>query len=387
MINLSDLSRGDGFPKTALVHDWLTGMRGGEKVLEVLCELFPQADLFTLVHNPGSVSQLIENRRIFTAFTNRLPFKARRYRYYLPLFPTAIELFNFKGYDLILSTSHCAAKGVRTPPDALHISYLHTPMRYVWDMYEEYFGADKIGAVQRVIIPLFANYLRMWDVSSANRVDYFIANSRHVANRIGKYYRREAAVIHPPVDIASPRAGETTGDYYLIVSALVPYKRVDLAIEVFNRLGKPLRIIGSGPEERKLKKMAGKTVHFLDWQPAEKLAGHYAGCRALIFPGEEDFGIVPVEAQACGKPVIAFAKGGALETVIGYDGSNEGACTGVFFREQGETALGEAVARFESLQWDAAVIRSHAQKFGKVQFTRQIQKFIEAKVQEFFAAK
>lgn len=386
MINLSGLSRGDEFPKIALVHDWLTGMRGGEKVLEALCELFPKADLFTLIHNPGSVSPLIENRRIFTAFTDRLPFKARRYRYYLPLFPTAIELFDFKGYDLILSTSHCAAKGVRTPPDALHISYLHTPMRYVWDMYEEYFGADKIGAVQRAIIPLFANYLRMWDVASANRVDYFIANSRHVANRIGKYYRREAAVIHPPVDIASPRPGEATGDYYLIVSALVPYKRVELAVEVFNRLGKPLRIIGSGPEERRLKKMAGKTVHFLDWQPAEKLAGHYAGCRALIFPGEEDFGIVPVEAQACGKPVIAFAKGGALETVIGYDGSNEGACTGVFFREQGEVALAEAVAVVESLRWDAAFIRSHAQKFGKDRFTRQIKDFIEAKVQEFFAA-
>lgn len=386
MINRSGLSRGDEFPSTALVHDWLTGMRGGEKVLEALCELFPEADLFTLVHNPGSVSPLIENRRIFTAFTNRLPFKAHRYRYYLPLFPTAIELFDFKGYDLILSTSHCAAKGVRTPPDALHISYLHTPMRYVWDMYEEYFGADKIGAVQRAIIPLFANYLRMWDVASANRVDHFIANSRHVANRIGKYYRREAAVIHPPVDIASLRFSEQPGEYYLIVSALAPYKRVDLAIEAFNRLGKPLRIIGSGPEERKLKKLAGKTVHFLDWQPAEKLAGHYAACRALIFPGEEDFGIVPVEAQACGKPVIAFAKGGALETVIGYDGSNEGACTGVFFREQGETALNEAVARFESLRWDAAFIRSHAQKFGKERFTREIKDFIEAKVQEFFAA-
>jgi glycosyltransferase involved in cell wall biosynthesis len=368
--------------KVALVHDWLTGMRGGEKVLEVLCELYPQADLFTLVHNPGSISKLIENRRIHTAFINRLPGKSTKYRYYLPLFPIAVELFNFKEYDLILSTSHCVAKGVRTSPDTLHISYLHTPMRYVWDMYEEYFGADKTGFIQRKMIPLFANYLRLWDVTSSNRVDFFIANSGHVAKRIWKYYRREATVIHPPVDTGRFPLSETNEDYYLIVSAFAPYKRIDLAIKVFNKLGKQLYVVGSGPEAEKLKEMAGGNIRFFDWVPAEKLAEFYGACKALIFPGEEDFGIVPVEAQSCGKPVIAYGKGGALETIIGYDGSNEQQCSGIFFPEQTEKALRRAVDQFESLVWNSQFIHAHARKFGRERFVKEIRSFIKEKVQD-----
>lgn len=370
--------------KVALVHDWLTSMRGGEKVLEELCTMFPEADLFTLLHNPGSVSPVIENRRIFTSFINRLPFKTTHYRHYLPLFPTAIELFNFKGYDLIISTSHCVAKGVRTPPDALHISYLHTPMRYVWDMYEEYFGEDKIGWWQRRIIPFFANYLRMWDVASANRVDHFIANSRHVAKRIRKNYRRDATVIYPPVDTELFQASDRPGEYYLIVSAMVPYKRLDLAIRVFNELGKPLFVIGNGPEKNRLQKLAGENIRFIDWQPAEQLASYYSGCKALIFPGEEDFGIVPVEAQSCGKPVIAYQRGGALETVIGFDGENEGKCTGVFFKEQTAAALVQALEQFEKLHWDARFIHQHAQQFSRERFVKELELFIGQAVKSFF---
>ncbi len=361
----------------ALVHDWLTGMRGGEKVLETLCEIFPQADLFTLLHNRGSVSPLIENRRIFTSFIDRLPGKEKQYRSYLPLFPTAIELFDLKPYDLIISTSHCVAKGVRTPPQALHISYLHTPMRYVWDMYEEYFGAGRAGRLTRRIIPFFANYLRMWDVTSANRVDHFIANSQHVARRIAKYYRREATVIYPPVDTGKFPLSQKAGKYYLMLTALVPYKKVDLAIRVFNELEEPLYIVGSGPEKAKLQKMARDNVRFFDWVEDAALEKFTAECKALVFPGEEDFGIVPVEVQSCGKPVIAYARGGALESVIGYDGRNEGACTGVFFDEPGEKSLRNAIRQCEALFWDAEFIHRHAQKFSKQRFVQEIRAFIE----------
>ncbi len=368
--------------KIALVHDWLTGMRGGEKVLEALCELYPQADLFTLLHNPGSVSPLIENRRIVTSFINRLPGKSSRYRHYLPLFPTAIEQFNFKDYDLIISTSHCVAKGVRTPPHALHISYLHTPMRYVWDMYEAYFGVDRTNWLARKIIPFFANYLRMWDVTSSNRVDHFIANSQHVARRITKYYRRDATVIYPPVDTEKFSISPRDGKYYLMITALVPYKKVELAIQVFNTLDMPLYIIGSGPEKTKLEKNASDNVRFFDWVSDDELHRFAADCRALIFPGEEDFGIVPLEVQSCGKPVIAYARGGALETVIGYDGKNEGQCTGVFFYEQTASALREAIKQFEALFWDFEFIHAHAQKFSKARFLAEIREFIATNVKE-----
>ncbi len=367
--------------KVALVHDWLTGMRGGEKVLEVLCDIFPQSDIYTLLHNPGSVSPKIEAHRIFTSFVNRLPFKEKRYRHYLPLFPTAIELFNFKAYDLVVSTSHCVAKGIVPPPDTLHISYLHTPMRYVWDMYEEYFGADKLGWFSRKLIPLFANYLRMWDVTSSNRVDWFLANSRHVANRIKKYYRREATVIHPPVDTDRFSPGESAGEYFLIVSALVPYKKVDLAIRAFRKMQKPLVIVGQGPESERLKALAGPETEFVDWQPPEKLRRYYANCRALIFPGEEDFGIVPVEAMASGKPIIAYGRGGALETIVGYNPATGENATGIFFPEQTEESLIRAVEMAEQVEWDPHFIARHARQFDRETFRRKMENFIAAKWQ------
>jgi len=373
--------------KIAVVHDWLTGMRGGEKVLEIIFEIFPDADLFTLLYNKGSVSPLIADRNIYTSFINKLPFKTSKYRHYLPLFPTAIELFDFKEYDLIISTSHCVAKGVRTPPNTLHVSYVHSPMRYVWDMYEDYFGRDKTNFLQRMIIPLFANYLRMWDVTSSNRVDFFIANSKHVANRIQKYYRRDAKVIHPPVNTESFKKSNVSEDFYLVLSALVPYKKVDLAVDAFNQNGKSLIVVGDGPEKSRLTKLAKSNIKFVSGIDGDQLNEYYSKCKALIFPGEEDFGIVPVEAQSCGKPVIAFARGGALETVIGYDGNNEKKCSGIFFNNQTSESLIETIEKFEKLEWDTEFINNHAQKFNRNRFKDEISKFINCKTAEFFGEK
>ena len=266
--------------KIAIVHDWLTGMRGGERVLEVFCELFPQAHLYTLLHIPGSVSPLIERMPIKTSFIQNLPFSKGGYRKYLPLFPLAVESFDLKGYDFILSCSHCVAKGIIPPPDALHISYVLTPMRYAWDMYSDYFGGTR-----NRWIPFFMHYLRMWDVTSSQRVDHFLCVSKHVKNRIKNFYRREAEVIHPPVDTRRFTIQDRRGDFFLIVSALTPYKRIDLAIEAFNQLGYPLRIIGSGPDEKRLRSMARSNVAFLGWQPDDVVADFYSKCRALIFPG------------------------------------------------------------------------------------------------------
>lgn len=297
--------------RVALVHDWLTGMRGGENVLEALCEIFPEAGLYTLIHIPGSVSRAIENRKIHTSFLQRLPMAGKRYRSFLPLFPLAIEGFDLSGYDLIVSTSHCVAKGVIPPPGALHISYIFTPMRYVWDQYRMYFGEGRTGWLTSRVIRVAAHYLRMWDVASSSRVDEFVSISAHVANRVEKYYRRTSPVIYPPVDCTRFSINTASGDYYLIVSAFAPYKRLDIAIEAFNRMGaRKLRIIGKGQDESRLKKMAGPNIEFLGWRTNEEIAGYYAGCRALIFPGEEDFGIVPLEAMASGRPVIAYGKGG-----------------------------------------------------------------------------
>jgi glycosyltransferase involved in cell wall biosynthesis len=369
--------------KVAFVHDWLTGMRGGEKVLEALLKLYPQADLYTLLHNPGSVSPFIENRKIYTSFVNNLPLKSNRYRNYLPLFPTAIEMFNFKNYDLIISTSHCVAKGIRTPPTTMHISYIHSPMRYIWDMYDDYFPTEKLGYFSKMIIPLFSNYLRIWDVTSSNRVDFFIANSKHVANRIWKYYRREATVITPPVDTEFSEISEKRANYYVIISALVPYKRIDLAIQVFNELGLELLVIGNGPERKQLQKTAKNNIIFLDWLPSQNLIEYYSSCKALIFPGEEDFGIVPVETQLCGRPVIAYRRGGVLESVIGFDGNNENECSGVFFNEQTVDSLKNALKQFERINWDSKFIRNHAMRFSKERFIATMQKFISDKISAF----
>lgn len=381
--------------RVAIVHDWLTGMRGGEKVLEVFCELFPDADIFTLIHLRGTVSRLIEDRKIQTSFLQRVPLAKRYYRSLLMLFPLAIEGFNMGGYDLVLSSSHCVAKGILTSSTAIHICYCHTPMRYVWDQYHTYFGAGKKGLIPRILMPFVAHYLRIWDVISSERVDSFVANSHHVANRIKKYYKRPAEVIHPPVDCSfyTPSEGHKAGNYYLLVSAFAPYKRIDIAIDAFERLGLPLILVGGGQEEGHIRKMAKKHVQCIGWQSNESLREYYRGCKALIFPGEEDFGIVPLEAQACGKPVIAFAKGGVLETVQGiYCASCDSPAgktllrpespTGVFFTKQTAESLMEAVMFFERHmnQFDPRLIRNHAGGFDRLLFKEKFKHYIEKQV-------
>ncbi len=363
--------------RIALVHDWLTGMRGGEKVLEVLCELYPQATLFTLLHNRGSVSETIEKMQIRTSFIDRLPLKATKYRNYLPLFPRAIESFDFSEFDLILSTSHAVAKGARPAPGALHICYCHTPMRYVWELYDEYFGPGRAGVLTRAAMSIVAPRLREWDIRSSDRVHFFVANSRNVADRIRQYYRRPADVIHPPVNVDQFVVSGKDEGYYLIVSALVPYKRVDLAIETFNQIGERLLVVGTGPESKRLESTANKNIQFLGWQNDLELSRLYAGCRALIFPGIEDFGIVPLEAMASGKPVIAFAKGGALETVV--DGSRFPA--GLFFHEQSVQALKDSIAKFSTSKFDPLTIRAHAERFARPRFKEKIRVYVEEKLE------
>lgn len=362
--------------RVALVHDWLTGMRGGEKVLEVLCELYPDATLFTLLHNEGAMSPTIENMRIQTSFVQSLPFKEERYRHYLPLFPRAIDSLDFTGYDLILSSSHCVAKGAKPVGNALHICYCHTPMRYVWDQYPEYFGKGRAHVVTRTAMSLIAASLRNWDVRTSSRVHFFVANSENVARRIERYYSRASDVIHAPVDISKFGISDKPLIYYLIVSALVPYKRIDLAVNTFNQLGDRLVIIGTGPEERKLKAMASSNIEFLGWESDESIAKFYAGCKALIFPGVEDFGIVPLEAMASGRPVIAFAAGGALETVVGKGDQP----TGIFFDEQTVASLKNAIKEFESSKFDPEAIRKHAEKFDRKRFKQKLHEYITDRI-------
>lgn len=351
-------------------------MRGGEKVLEVLCELFPSATLFTLLHNEGSVSPIIENLPIKTSFLQHLPFKQNKYRYYLPLFPVAIESFDLRAFDFVFSTSHAVAKGAIAGPKALHLCYCHTPMRYVWEQYDEYFGKERAGIATRTAMRLIAPRIRAWDVKTSSRVHSFIANSDNVARRIQAYYGRTAEVIHAPVDTRQFPLSMHDEGYFLMVTALVPYKRVDLAIEAFRTLGRKLVIVGNGPEEGKLKRIAGPDVKFLGWQSDAELAKLYAGCKALIFPGVEDFGIVPLEAMSCGKPVVAYGVGGALETVV--DGR-----TGVFFSEQTSQALLEAVKKMEHIRFDAKAIRKHAQKFDRSVFKERIRSHVENRLQEY----
>ncbi len=362
--------------KVALVHDWLNGMRGGERVLEALCELYPDAEIFTLLLEPEKVSPRIRGMKIHTSFIQNLPLARRYYRNYLPLFPMAIERFDLTGFDHVISTSHAVAKGCRAPVGAVNVCYCFTPMRYVWFLYEDYFGA---GILKKIFLgPLFS-YLRRWDVRTSARVHRFLAISKNVAGRIRRIYNREAEIIYPPVDTDYFHPGSGAGDFFLIVSALVPYKKVELAIAVFNRLGLPLKIVGSGPQEVKLRSLAGPNIEFTGWLSDEDLRECYRNCRALIFPGLEDFGIVPLEAQACGRPVIGFGEGGLLETAVPWPGGDGEAPTGIFFTEQTEEALSRAVNLF--LENEAAFtsqsIRSHALRFGRERFKNEFKRKID----------
>ena len=370
--------------RVALVHDWLTGMRGGERCLEILCELFPDAPLFTLLHIPGTVSPTIERRRIITSFVQRLPRAAAQYRYYLPAFPFAVSRFDLSGYDLIVSMSHCVAKGVRVPPRALHLCYCFSPMRYVWDLSDDYFGPGH-GLTARVLGPPVAAALKRWDRKTAG-VHRFVAISRHIADRIRRAYDRPADVIYPPVDVQRFEIAEMADEYYLVVGALVSYKRVDLAVGAANRLGRRLVVVGTGPEESRLRALAGPTVSFLGWRPDAEIARLYARCRALIFPAVEDFGITPLEAAAAGRPTIALGRGGALETMVGLDAA-DAPPTAVFFPDQSVDALVEAISRFERAvdRFDGKVLRSRAESFDRPVFKQKLGDYIAARWDGFRA--
>ena len=386
--------------KVALIHDWLTGMRGGERCLESFCELFPRADIFTLLHIPGRVSKTIEERRIRTSVIQTLPCAATCYRYYLPLFPWAVEQFTLDGYDLILSSSHCVAKGIKPPPNALHIAYVYTPMRYIWDMQDTYVASSRMGPAARLMLRALAGPLRRWDVAVNERVDHFVAISHYVADRIRRHYGREATVIYPPVETARFHIAEQTDDYYLAAGAFAPYKRIDLAIEAFNRLRRRLVIVGEGQEGGRLRRMAGPTIEFLGRRSDREVADLLGRCRALVFPGEEDFGILPVEAMACGRPVIAFGKGGVTETIIPLNRSAYGVAsslqplafslqpqppTGVFFYDQTVEALVHAVDLFErsSDRFDPEALRAHALTFDRSIFEKRMMSYIGERVEEW----
>ena len=355
--------------KVAIVHYWLVGMRGGEKVIEALCELYPQADIFTHVYVPEMVSDTIRQRRVTTTFINSLPRASRMYKNYLPLMPLALEQLDLRGYDLIISSESGPAKGIIAPPEAVHVCYCHTPMRYIWNMYHDY--RQGAGFLARQMMPPLTHYLRMWDVTSAARVDSFVANSATVAARIRRYYAADATVIYPPVDTGafSSAAQSEIGDYFLMVGELVSYKRPDLAVQAFNELKLPLVVIGGGEMLDEIRRLAGPTVKIMGSQPFEVLKHHYARCRALIFPGEEDFGMVPVEAMASGRPVIAYGRGGALETVA--DG-----VSGIFFERQNVEDITSAVKRLSQLEIDPQAIVAYAKRFGRDRFLQEIRAHI-----------
>jgi glycosyltransferase involved in cell wall biosynthesis len=357
--------------KVAIVHYWLVGMRGGEKVLESLCRLYPEADIFTHVYDPDAISDIIKSHPIHTTFINKLPRARKLYQRYLPLMPLALEQLNLRGYDLIISSESGPAKGIIPPPGSVHVCYCHSPMRYIWNMFHEYRKSS--GLLTRLLMPFLAHYIRNWDAISANRVDHYIANSATVAARLERYYRRSSKVIYPPVDVDAFKRlpDEEIGDYYLMVGELVGYKRAELAVEAFNQTGKKLVVIGGGELLGTLKKIAKGNVTILGPQPFSVLKYHYAHCRALVFPGEEDFGIVPVEAMASGRPVIAYRRGGATETVID-------SVTGVFFDEQSIDAIIEAVNRCENTTFQPDVIVEHARTFSTEIFEREMSAYFAA---------
>jgi glycosyltransferase involved in cell wall biosynthesis len=348
--------------RVALVHDWLTGMRGGEKVLESIGRLFPTADLLTLVHRRGAVSLAIESRRVRSSIVQRLPFATRLYRLYLPAFPFAIEQFDLDDVDLVISTSHCAAKAVIPTGRARHLCYCHSPMRYAWDQFDAYFGPERIGRAGTALARTVLARLARWDRDTAGRVDRFLANSAHVAGRIGRYYNRRATVLHPPVNTEFFTPGDVSpASYFLVVSALVPYKRLEVAIDAARAANVPLRIVGSGPDEARLRARAGAGVSFLGALNDVELRDAYRGALALVMPGEEDFGIAPVEAMACGRPVIALGRGGARETVVpGLSGTLAAAPDADEFAALFDAARGTS--------WDARAIRTHAESFGTARF-------------------
>jgi glycosyltransferase involved in cell wall biosynthesis len=366
--------------KVALVFYWFVSHGGGEQVMDVLAEMYPQADLFCLVADPATMTPRLRTHRLTTSFLQRVPGALRWYRHFLPLQPFALEQLDFTGYDLVISLESGPTKGVLTHAETCHICYCLSPMRYIWDLYPEY--RRHLGTIVRPVFSLTAHYMRMWDLAAASRVDYFGAISQTVAARIQKHYRRDASVIYPPVNVSAGYLSPEKDDYYLVIGRLVDYKRVDLAISACNQLKRRLRVIGKGDQSEKLRRLAGPNIEFLGHADDQTVRENYAHCRALLFPGEEDFGIVPVEAQSFGRPVIAFGRGGALETIIGFGTNNErspATSTGLFFWEQSADSLADAILRFESIEkeFSPAFIRSNAQRFDVPRFKAEMYDFID----------
>lgn len=366
--------------RVALIHDWITGMRGGEKALEVFCELFPAADLFTLVYLKGTVTPIIEQRLVKKSPIHWLPMAGKLYRQYLPLFPMAVEQFDLDGYDLVISTSHCAAKSVVVTGRAKHLCYCLTPMRYAWDQFDAYFGPERVGRVPSALLrPVLAGLAR-WDRATEGRVHRYLAISQYVARRIALYYNRQSTLVYPPVDTEfyapdatsppQPEPPVSPQPHFLVVSALVPYKRVDLAMMAAREAGVRLTVIGSGPERAQLERLTGDGIELAGWRTDEEIRDLYRTCTAAILPGEEDFGIVPVEAQACGRPVVALGRGGALDTVI--DGE-----TGVLFDQPTVASLAAGLKRAAATPWRPARIRAHAETFSRQRFVAAIEQVVD----------
>jgi glycosyltransferase involved in cell wall biosynthesis len=356
--------------RTAIVHYWLINRRGGEKVLEALCRLLPDADIFTLFCDPETLSPALRRHEIHTSFLNPL---RRWHRDLLPLMPMALESFDLRGYDLVVSSESGPAKGVITSSTTRHVCYCHTPMRYLWDLYPAYRNEYTRSRLKRALMTPLSNYLRLWDYASAARVDEFVANSENVRARIRKTYRRDAEVIHPPVDVESFHWAPSE-NYFLTVSELVPYKRIDLLVSHFSRTGQRLRIAGAGPELRRLRGAASRNIEFAGRVSDAELRDLYARCRAFLMPSEEDFGMTPVEALASGKPVIAYGRGGALETIPSFGG--------VFFADQTEESFAEAMVRFERMEADIrpADLQAWAARFSEGEFSRKMSALLHSPV-------
>lgn len=371
--------------RVAIVHYWFVGRGGGERVVESLAEVFPQADLYSVIADRSVMAPSLRDKKLHTSVLQHIPWSKRLNRHLLFLHPLALEQFDLSDYDLVISSESAPTKGVLTSSKTCHICYCHSPMRYLWDMYPEY--RRGMGPLVRPVFTLTAHYMRMWDYASAGRVDYFVANSSFTASRLWKTYRRESTVIHPPVCIPNMRAVDGSGEYYLSVGRLVDYKRVDLAVEACTQMSRPLRVVGDGPQYRHLKRLAGPTVQFLGKLGDREVHEQFSHCRALLFPGEEDFGIVPVEAQSFGRPVIAYASGGALETVRGIvpHGSRVDNPTGVFFLEQSSASLAKGISFFEQQeqQFSPDKIRKHSLQFDAAHFNSRIAEFSLFAVNEF----
>lgn len=357
-------------PKIALVHEYLTRLGGAERVLKHVSDLYPNADIFTLLYNKEKVSHVFPKDKVKTSFVNNFPnWLKSRVKFLAPIFPSAVESLDLSKYDLIISSTNSFAKGVITKPQAIHIAYCHAPATFLWNAFHSYRKQQRKGGFGNFMILLLTHYLRQWDRQAADRVDYFIANSKLTQSRIKKYYRKDSKVIYPPVDIERLKATKEHKDYFLIVSQLTQYKNIDIAIEAFNKLGLPLLIIGDGPERKRLQKLANKNIEFKGFLDDETTVEYYQNCRAFIFAGSDDFGIAPVEAMAAGKPVLALRDGGALETVV------EGK-TGEFFDAPIIELLADGVRRVTENSYDTKSIRKHAEQFSTSRFIKEIQQYI-----------